>query len=169
MLDIGSCSLHIIYEPFKSRAEKNGCDIKSIFKVAYTVLHDNPVRREDFISVTGEERFSVFCATHWVEDTVVADRLIEIWESVTKIVRYWESLLKSKQPFSKSFFKVREAINDKFILAKLFFLVFYGSIFKPFLTKYQTRWLMEPFMCNDLKKFSQRYTSILHQAKSKCY
>ena len=80
LLDIGSCSLHKIYEPFKSRAEKNGCDIKSIFKVAYTVLHDTPVRREDFISVTGEERFSVFCATHWVEDTVVADRLIEIWE-----------------------------------------------------------------------------------------
>ena len=42
LLDIGSCSLHIIHGAFKSGAEKNGWDIKSIFKAAYTILHDTP-------------------------------------------------------------------------------------------------------------------------------
>ena len=98
MLYIGSCSLHIIHGAFKSGAEENHWDIKSIFKTAYTILHDAPAQREDYISVTGEERFPLFfCTTRWVEDTVVADGLIEIWESITKFVRYWERLLKSKQ------------------------------------------------------------------------
>ena len=86
-----------------------------------------------------------------MEDTVVTDRLIEIWESRTKIVRYWERLPKSKQSSSKSFFKVQEAVNDKFILAKFNFFSFFGSTFKPFLTKYQTRWPMVAFMYDDLK------------------
>ena len=76
MLDIGFCSLHIIHRAFKSGAEKNSWDVKSIFKAAYTILCDTPAWREDFIYVTVEGRFSLFfCATRWVEDAVVADRL----------------------------------------------------------------------------------------------
>ena len=86
-----------------------------------------------------------------MENTVVVVRLIEIWESITKIVRYWERLPKSKQPSSKNVFKVQEAVNDKFILAKFHFFSFFGSIFKPFLTKYQTRWPVVRFMYDDLK------------------
>ena len=86
-----------------------------------------------------------------MEVTVVADRLIEIWESISKIERYWERLRKSKQPSSKSFFKVQEAVNDKLILAKFHFFCFFGSIFKPFLTKHQIRWPVVPFMYRGLK------------------
>ena len=64
LLDIGLCSLHIIHGACKSGAEKNGWDIKLIFKPAYTILHDTPARSEDFISVTCEERFPLFfCET----------------------------------------------------------------------------------------------------------
>ena len=71
--------------------------MKAIFKGSFTILHDTPARREDYISIRGEERFPLFfCATQWVEDTGVANRLIEIWYSVIKIVRYWEKLTKSK-------------------------------------------------------------------------
>ena len=45
LLDIGSCSLHIIHGAFKSGVEKNGWDMKSIFKAAYTILHDTPAQR----------------------------------------------------------------------------------------------------------------------------
>ena len=63
LLDIGSCSLHI-HAAFKSGVEKNGWDIKSTFKAAYTILYGTPARREDFISVAVEERFPLFfCAS----------------------------------------------------------------------------------------------------------
>ena len=60
LLDIGSCSFHVIHGAFKSGAEKNGWYMKSIFKAAYTILHDSLSRREDFISVTGGEGFPLF-------------------------------------------------------------------------------------------------------------
>ena len=72
LTDIGSGSLHIIHGAFKIEAESSGWNMKAILKGAFTILHDTPVRREDYISITGEERFSLFfCATRWVEDTVV--------------------------------------------------------------------------------------------------
>ena len=86
------------------------------------------------------------------EDAVVVDRLIEIWDSIIKIVRYWEKVPKSKQPASKSFLKVQEAVNDTFAVAKFQFFSFVGSLFKPFLTKYQTSWPMLPYMYDDLKE-----------------
>ena len=93
-----------------------------------------PVRREDFTSFTGEKRYPLFlCATRWVEDTVVADIFIEIWESIVKILRYWERLLKSVQTFSKSFFKAQEAVNDKFILVKFYFFSFLEVFLNHFL------------------------------------
>ena len=55
LLDIGSCSFHIIQGALKSGAEENGWDIKPIFKAAYTILHGTSVRTGDFTSVTGEE------------------------------------------------------------------------------------------------------------------
>ena len=74
--------------------------IKSVFKAVYTILHDTPARRKDFISVTSVERFSLFfCTTRWVEDTVVADRLNEIWESIKDC-----KILGKQATFLKKFF-----------------------------------------------------------------
>ena len=127
--------------------------MKAILQGAFTILHDTPVRREDYISITEKERFSLFfCATRWVEDTVVADRLIEIWGSIIKNVRHWEKLPKSTQPASKSFLKVQEAVNDEFAVAKFQLFGFVGSLFKPSLTKYQTSWPMLPYMYDELKE-----------------
>ena len=68
LTDIGSCSLHIIHGAFKTGAESFGWNMKAILKGAFTVLHDTPARREDYISITGEERFPLFSsATRWVE------------------------------------------------------------------------------------------------------
>ena len=90
LIDIGSCSLHIIQGVFKTGAESPGWNIKGISKGVFTILQDTPARREDYIAITGEERFFLFCETRWVEDTIVADWIIEIWDSIIKIVRYWK-------------------------------------------------------------------------------
>ena len=93
--------------------------MKAILKDALTILHDTPARREDHMSIIREERFPFFfCVTQCVEDSVVTDQLIEILDSIIKIVRYWGKLPKNEQPASKSFLKVQEAVNDKFTVAK---------------------------------------------------
>ena len=52
LIDIGSCSLHIIHGSLKTGAEKSNWDIKKLLKGAYTMLHDTPARREDYESIT---------------------------------------------------------------------------------------------------------------------
>ena len=120
LVNIGSCSLHISHGAFKTGSEKSGWEIKPVLKGSFQFLHDTPARREDFISVTGCSVFPLFfCATRWIEDSDVAKRLISIWENIVKIIRFYEKMLKSKQPSSKSFLNVQQAVNDKLIVAKL--------------------------------------------------
>ena len=117
LVNIGSCSLHIIHSAFKTGAESTNWAIKSTFKGAFHFLHDTPARRNDYISVTGSSKFPLFfCGTRWVEDKAVADRLVDIWENIVNLVRYFEKFSKSKQPTSKSFVNVQKACNDVFQL-----------------------------------------------------
>ena len=39
-----------------------------------------------------------FCEPRRIEDKEVAERALEIWESVVATVRYWEGPCKSKKP-----------------------------------------------------------------------
>ena len=116
--------------------------------MTFTLLHDSPARRDDYISLTGSNTFPLsFCGTRWIEDAKVADQLINTWENVTS---FCEKLPKSKQPSCKSFASVQSAVDDKFIVAKLQFFSFVASLFKPFLPVYQTYWPALPFMYGDL-------------------
>ena len=64
LIDIGSCSLHIVHGSFKTVAEKTGCKLKVFLKVSFQVLHDTPSRREDYENFTGSNKYPLFfCAT----------------------------------------------------------------------------------------------------------
>ena len=39
-----------------------------------------------------------FCLYHWLENEIVAKRVIEIWFRMVELVRFWKGLSKSKQP-----------------------------------------------------------------------
>ena len=61
-------------------------------------LHDRPAHVDDFKSLGGvDQSCHFFCATHWVEDKLVAERLIAIWPNIIKLMDYYGSLQKSKQ------------------------------------------------------------------------
>ena len=86
LINLGSCGLHILHGAFKSGIEATDWGIKATMKGCFQLLHDSPARRADFVSVTGSELFAVFfCATRWVEDRDVADRLLKIWVHIKSI------------------------------------------------------------------------------------
>ena len=93
-----------------------------------------------------------FCATRWVEDQHVAERAIQIWNSFKAVINYWEGLCKSKRPSDKSYESLVQHYKDPLILSKLQFFAFIASIFKPFLTIFQTDRPMVPFLLNELEK-----------------
>ena len=105
----------------------------------------------DYVSVTQSSEYPLFfCATRWVEDKKVSDRLLCIWPNIIKIVNFWKSLLKSKQPSSKSFQNVKTAVEDVLTPAKLSFFSYFASLFEPFLRKYQTQNPMLPYLYTDI-------------------
>ena len=72
-------------------------DIVKILKGLYTLLNDTPVRQEDYINVTGSNLFPIsFCGTTWIEDSVVTERVVQIWDNILRIFKFWESLPKHK-------------------------------------------------------------------------
>ena len=42
LIDIGSCSLHIVHGSFKTGAEKTGWNLKALLKGLFQILHDTP-------------------------------------------------------------------------------------------------------------------------------
>ena len=93
----------------------------------------------------------------WVENKKVADRLIELWDNIRQLIKFWDKLPKSKQPKSNSYKIVQEAISDPFTLVvKLKFFSFVSDIVEPFLKKYQSDKPMIPFMYEDLKDLVSR-------------
>ena len=63
LTDIESCSLHVIHGAFITGVESSVWNIQAIFKGVFTILHNIPARRKDFIATTGEARFPLFfCA-----------------------------------------------------------------------------------------------------------
>ena len=79
LINIGRCELHVIHGSFKTGIEVTDWNIKATAKGAFQILHDSPVRTADYISLSGSNIFPLFfCATRWVEDKKVAERLLEI-------------------------------------------------------------------------------------------
>ena len=159
LIDIGTCSLHIIHGTFKSEFEATSWSMNDLQKGSFQLLPDTPASRADYISVTGSNLFPLpFCGIKLVEDQKVAERLLEVWPNILKIVAFWRSLAKSKQPSSKSFEAVRKGVVYQLTTAKIRFFSFYSSLFQPFLVKYQLKVPMLPFLYTDI---SQLLRSVL--------
>ena len=119
LINIGSCSLH---GALKTAIESTRWNIKETLKGCWQILHESPARCEDYETVTGATKYPLFfCETRWVESKSVADRAIEIWPNICKLVEFWEKLPSSKRPKSKSFLNVQKAVKHKLTLLKLEF------------------------------------------------
>ena len=130
LVNIGSSGQYMVHLKL---IEVTDWNIKAAAKCAFQILHDTPARMADYISVSGSSIFPLFfCATRWLEDKKVSERLLEIWLHNSKVVAFWLKLPKSKQPKCKSFESVKEAVEDELTTAKLSFFSYLASIFQPF-------------------------------------
>ena len=69
LIHIAVCELHTIHGAFETGAVKSAWNIHKTLKAVKQIFHDSPVRRDDYISVTGStSSYHHFCATRWVEN-----------------------------------------------------------------------------------------------------
>ena len=98
-----------------------------------------------------------FCSTRWFEEESVASRAIEIWESIFKVIKYQQVLSASKRPKqNKSYETLVKHYLDRVMLAKFHFFKFVASIFKNYLTSFQTDNPMLPFLSEAVEKIMRR-------------
>ena len=153
LTNIGSCSLHVIHGAFETAIQSTTWNIKKSLKGCSQSLHESPARRQNYETVTGATKYSIFFyAARWVESKSGADRGIEIWPNIRKLVEFWGKLPSSKQLKSKSFLKVQKAVKDKLILLKFEVFSIVASILGPYLLAYQTDKPMSSSMCSDLER-----------------
>ena len=89
-----------------------------------------------------------FCTTRWVEDKIVAERVLEVWKPLTNVIKYWESLRRK----NTSYEILTKHYKDPLVPAKLHFFAFVTSIFQPYVVIFQTNSPMIPFMFSELEK-----------------
>ena len=66
LADISTCSLHSVHGSMKTGEITSKWGLKKIVKSAYTIMHDSPARREDYVSVSGSKLYPLsFCATQY--------------------------------------------------------------------------------------------------------
>ena len=129
LLNLGSCSLHVVHGAFQTGAQQTGAqqtgwNIDSLLRSLYNLFHDAPARAEDFVNITGSTQFPrKFCSTKWLEDAPVAERAIMIWPNIIKHVNETLKGPKGKVPKIQSFNTVQASTQDPFITAKLQFFV----------------------------------------------
>ena len=115
LIEIGSCSLHIVHGAFQTGATKTGWELNKVLKAMYNIFNESPVRRDIYLKEGSSSNFPMkFCEPRWIEDKEVAERALEIWESVVATVRYWGGLSKSKKPRNNKSFDYFSHSSSRF-------------------------------------------------------
>ena len=134
LLDVGSCSLHVVHGTFRTGMKQTGWGIDLLLKSLYSHLHETPARREDYTKMTGSEVFPLqFCGHRWLEDKRVAERAVEMWPSLTTYITEILKKPKSRVPTSSSFSTAKSAVLNKLTTAKLEFFMSVAAAMRPYL------------------------------------
>nr|XP_047134852.1 uncharacterized protein LOC124812369 [Hydra vulgaris] len=103
IFNMGSCSLHVVHGALQTAINSQKWELEKIFRAMYNLFKESPAKIDEYIRVCETDLLALpFCATRWVEDEGVASRGIVVWPNMVKIIKYWESLCKSKRPKNKS-------------------------------------------------------------------
>ena len=161
LIDVGSCNLHVVHGAFKTGVESTTWNVKPTLKGSFYLLHDAPSRRAIYVNLGGVKYPQFFCGSRWVEDKAVAERLVEIWPQMVKLIDYFGGLVPSKRPKCKSYTNVKDAAGDNLTVVKLQIFSYIASLFEPYLTFYQKDVPLFPFMYQDLKVMLKALLSVI--------
>jgi hypothetical protein len=132
LLDCGSCGLHVCHNAFKLGYKKSTWSICMFLKSLFTLFDEVPARRED-------AKLSVyplhFCDDRWVENLRVCRRAREVLPEVRRYVTDVKNK-KVKDPGTVSFDRVKEALPDGLLEAKLAFYTTTAEPIESLLTTY---------------------------------
>lgn len=149
-INIGSCGIHTVHNSFKAGVVATEWGTSSLLLSLYYHFKDSPARREDYVKVTKSSQLPLKFVSHrCLENVVVSERALDIWRNIEVYVKVVQEK-RIPNPGNKSFQVIKEAVDDKLILAKPHFFKCIASHLEPFLANYQTDKPMVCFLATDL-------------------
>ena len=127
-----------------------GWQLSSILSSLYYLFRDAPVRREDFVTISGSPLVPLKFVSHrWLENVPVCQRVLMLWDNVADYVKATEDG-RVNRPKNKSYEVVKECPKDPCFVTKLHFFKCIANQLHPFLAKYQTSKPMLLFLSDHL-------------------
>ena len=162
LINIGSCGLHVMHGALRTGTIATVWEIHKVLHAMWKIFDESPARRDIYMRETSCDILPLhFCKTRWIEDEPVAERAIQIWPNIVKLVKYWLTLPASKRPKNnKSYETLLKYHTDPLIVVKLHFFKYIASLLKPFLVQFQTNKPMLPFLANELDTVLRRLMSL---------
>lgn len=104
ILDISTCSLHIVNGAYKTAHTKVNWKLNQFLRSLYRLFKNYPSRRGIYKEITGSSIFpKKFCAVRWTENSSVIQRCIDMLPHLHKYVRE----VQKNAPDSQNFITVR--------------------------------------------------------------
>ena len=164
LLQLGSCSLHIINGAFKKGFD-NGTkwEMKKILNAMYKFFYDAPARRGAYIRESRSQTFPKrFFSVRWVENDEVAERAIEVWPNVCKTIKWFKLQPSSKQPKKNFQYEVLgKYFENVEVIARFHFFRDISEILNSYLVTMQTDKPMVPFLCDRLIEVLKKLMKIV--------
>lgn len=114
---LGTCGPHTVHNAYKASVAASEWGIDVLLSSMSAPFHDSPARRDDFSTVTNQDKFPLSSVAHrWVENTAVIERALLLWYDLKKYVE----TARSKQvslPKCASFENVHSFCRDSLTLA----------------------------------------------------
>lgn len=148
ILNLGTCTLHIVHNGYKTAHDSSNWNIHRLLRSLYYLFKDFPTRRADYKYYTRSSLFPLkFCSVRWLENGKVLQRALNILPHVKKYVEG----VKNKPPKTHNYTFVTEALKNEFLEAKLHFLSSVCDDLYHFLIQYQSDEPLMPFLYEDLR------------------
>ena len=136
-LDLGNnTSFQLIHDHFQSFANSSQCGIKVILKSAYKFFHKCPdmwLAREHYTSeIKGTQYPLPIEKTRWIDNATAVNRLLEIWNDISLLMKFYRDMPRDKQPTSKTFTRLMNSTRDVLMVPKLNFFSYIAGICQPY-------------------------------------
>ena len=149
---IGSCGLHVISGALQTGVKAAEWGIEKVLMGMYKFLHKAPARRADYLKLADTSLFPHrFAPTRWVENAMVAERGIEIWDGIVKLIKFiLEKTPSSRPKDNKSYENLVLHHNNPLVKVQLHLFKDVALILNRFLVTFQTDNPMVPFLSMEI-------------------
>lgn len=158
VLNVGTCSLHIINGAYKTAHAKVSWKIHEFLRAVYQLFKNFPSRRAVYSQITGSKIFpKKFCSVRWTENSSVIKRVLEMMPNLHKYVK--EVSKATGQPDSNNFAIVKQALDDPTLESKLHFSCMVAEELEEFLILFQKNSPLLPFLHEEVFKIMKSLAS----------